>query len=197
MPFVVPNIPFAFGSRSGATFLFGSLNPTQSGGVSRIGGSLMATPPAGLFTATCSWGFMAGPAPIGATTLAVAASGTTFERANSWTFGGYSSATAEISTTVEEFFFNRRTRQLQFVRAVTSAPTPIFNFTNWALGYQIYHTRDATAATLLVMPIRPLRFYRWWINSVQSAGCSGGISGLGMAVSNFKFDMSPVFFAFT
>jgi hypothetical protein len=83
------------------------------------------------------------------------------------------------------------------VRAVTSAPTPIFNFTNWALGYQILHIRDATAATLLVMPIRPLLFYRWWINSVQTAGCSGGISGLGTAVSNFKFAMSPVFFAFT
>jgi hypothetical protein len=38
---------------------------------------------------------------------------------------------------------------------------------------------------------------RWWINSVRSAGCSGGVSGLGTAASNFKFDMGPVFFSFS
>jgi hypothetical protein len=196
LPFVVPNIPFAFGSRVGATALNGSLTPTQSGSVSRIGGSLTATPPFGVFAATCSWGFRVGPAPIGKTTLTVAASGTTFERGYSWTFGGYSSAIAEISTTIEELFSNRRTRRLELVRSVTSAPTSIFNLTNWAGGWQL-HTRDGNAATLLIMPIRPKLIYRFWINSVQSASFSGGITGIGMTVSNFHFDMDPVFFSFS
>jgi hypothetical protein len=197
MPFVVPNLQAASGSRSGATWLNGTLTLVQSGGVSRLGNSIGAGQPGGLITITTSWGFMMGMAGRRVTTLAVNASGTTFERASSWTFGGYASATAEISTTIEEFSINFRTGQLSLVRAVTSAPTPIFNLTNWGLGYEIAHIRNSTAATLLVMPARPRNLYRFWINSVQTAGTSGGFTGLGLAVSNFNYDIGPVFFAFT
>ncbi len=197
MPFVVPNLPFAFGSRTGNTTLLGSLNPTQSGGTSRLGAEIGASIPWGVIATTTSWGFTLAAPLRGATTLIVAASGTTFERASSVTWGGYASATAEISTTIEEFVFNRRTGVLDLVRAVTSAPTPIFNLTNWGIGAQV-HTRDTTASTVLAMPIQTGRFrsFRCWINAQQSAGCSGGIGGAGGGVSRLFFDIGPVFFAF-
>jgi hypothetical protein len=209
MPFVVPTLSDAFGSRAGNTILFGTLAPTQgfdaSGAfVSRLSASIAAGPPLGLFTTTQSWGFAAGFATPGTTSLTVTASGTTRERAEAWTLGGYSSATAEISVTVEEFRLvrvagmgKRPGFRLAFQQSVTSSPTAIFNLTNWVAGFQPNYTRDATAATVLVMPITPPRFYRCWINSVQSAGCSGGISGLGNALSNFTFDIGSVFFSFT
>lgn len=189
MPFVVPNLPFAFGSRSGTTAVGGSLNPIQSGSVSRIGATIAAYSPAGAIATTTSWGFMAGQAPKRRTSLVVAASGTTFERGATLAYGGYGSAAAEISITVEEFVNGALTR------SVTSGPTPIIHIWSAVLGIQV-HQRDATAATVLVMPIRPGRLYRWWINAVQSALCQG-VTGPSYAISNFRFDMGPVFFAFT
>lgn len=196
MPFIVPNRPFATGSRTGATWLNGTLTLPQFGSISRLGNSIGAGMPWGLISITCSWGFDAGFAPAGTTTLVVNASGTTFERASSWTFGGYASARADISTTIEEFTVTPSTGAMSLARTFTSADTPIFNLTNWGLGYEIAHVRDATAATLLVMPIIVGRFYRCWVNSVQSAGTSGGLTGLAMAVSNFNFDVRPIFFVF-
>jgi hypothetical protein len=168
----------------------GSLTPTQSGSVSRLWARIIAYPPFGLITTTCSWGFMAGLAPPGTTTLTVAASGTTFERATSQTFAGYASATAEISITVDEFVRLRRPRPRQppdfvFARSITSGPTPIYNLTNYVAGFED-HIRDGTDATVLVMPITPGRSYQWWINSVQSAGCQA-VTGYSSAVSNFAF----------
>lgn len=198
MPFVTPTIPFAFGSRGGNTTLLGSLNATQSNGVFRIGAEIGASIPTGVITTRTSWGFVLGAPPPGTTTLVVIADGFTFERGSSMTWWGYASATAELSTTIEEFNFNRVTRRFELVRVATSAPTVIFNLTNYVLGAQS-HLRDATAVTLLGMPVTPgrLKFYRCWINADQTASCHGGAGGAGGAVSRFFFDMDNVFFAFT
>jgi hypothetical protein len=166
MPFVVPNLSDAFASRSGTTAIGGSLTPTQSGSVSRIGATLAAYTPAGAITSTTCWGFMAGGAPRGARSLAVAASGTTFERAATLTYGGYSAAHAEISITVEEFepvervssrlidldaldpgdgpaeFLpvpGRPLGSLVFSRSVTSGPTTIIHIWSAVFGIQVHH----------------------------------------------------------
>ena len=195
MPFVVPNIPEAFGSRQGTTGLFGSLTPTQSGTVSRLSAALIAYPPLGVITTTVSWGFITGPAPPGTTTLIVSAIGTTREQAQSYTFGGYASAIADISITVEQFVRRRNLPpggfSLVFERSFNSGLTPIFNLTNWGVGVQD-HNRNGTASTVFFTAITPGQFYRCWINSVQSASC--GVAG--GATSNFSFDMEPVFFSF-
>jgi hypothetical protein len=46
------------------------------------------------------------------------------------------------------------------------------------------------------MPITPGLFYRCWVNAVQSAVCEG-VTGPSYAISNFRLDMGPIFFAFT
>src|SRR5258708_7461725 len=209
----------AFGSRQGSTAVFGSLTPTQTGTVSRLFASIMATPPLGMITTTCSWGFMAGAAPPGTTTLTVVATGTTVERATTSTWGGYASAAADISITVDAFVDRnvslsprippdigvilvpvpniRVAPDLAFAGSVTSGPTPIINLENWGVGFQLRERNMGTATVALVMPIIPGRFYQWQIESVQSAACQGGLFGGSSAVCNFTFDFGPVFFAFT
>jgi hypothetical protein len=200
MPFVMPYIPFSFGSRDGTTGLNGSLTPTQGVFFSRVGADICAYPPLGMILTTCSWGFWAGFAPEGSTTLTVAAQGPTFEGANAWTFGGYASASAEICITIEEFVRLRTGRRgwtLEFTRSITGAATGIFDFWTAGLGYQ-YQLRDSFAATLCNMATVPGRIYRCWVSALQSANCQGvsGVAGASFAVSNFFFDMSPVFYAF-
>ena len=198
MPTVPFTIPFASGSRAGNTTLLGSLNAIQGGGAFRIGAEIGASLPIGVISTRVSWGFTLGPAPPGTTTLIVIADGRTFERATAMTWFGSASATAELSTTIEELTFNRVTRTFDVVRAATSVPTTIFNLTNHVLGAQI-HDRHATAVTLLGMPITPTRLtsYRCWINADQTATCFGGAGGAGGGISRFFFDMDGVFFAFT
>src|SRR3954452_24755447 len=125
MPFVTPTLSDAFGSRFGTTGVTGSLNPVNNGGVFNVGASIGAGPPFGVITTTTSWGFDAGRAPAGATSLVVSANGMTRERAQTFTagFGGFASADADLSITIEEF---QRVRQphappsLARVRSVTS-----------------------------------------------------------------------------
>jgi hypothetical protein len=222
LPFVVPTIPAFSFSSWGTGGVSRNLTPIQAGATSRIGGGLGAFPPAGVEATLTAWGFMAGAAPPGTTSLAISASGTTMVRGNCFTLGGYARAYADIHVIVEEFEPLRPVHTglvdvpdpgtehaeiarpatatlgtLVFRRVVTSGPTLIINQETTAIGYQITSPSDAEPhLTTLVMPITPGNAYRWWIASRQYVICQA-VSGPGAAVSNIAFDFGPVFFAFT
>ena len=73
MPFVVPNIPTFSLSTNLAAAAFRNVTPVQFGSISRIGSSIYATVPAGSVSLFTAWGFMAGKAPPGTSSLTVAA----------------------------------------------------------------------------------------------------------------------------
>jgi hypothetical protein len=222
MPFVVPTIPAFSFSSLGTGGVSRNLTPIQAGGTSRIGGGLGAYPPYGLETTLTAWGFRAGAAPPGTTSLTVAASGVaTTQRGNCFTAGGYARAYADIHVIVEEFEPLKSVHtglidepdpgtehaeiapdpsamlgSFVFKRVVASGPTIIINMETTFLGYQVNFSDGAAHATVLVMPITAGNAYRWWIASQQSAICQA-VSGPGAAVSNLAFDFGPVFFAFT
>jgi hypothetical protein len=220
VPFVVPTFPFSSGSRAGTTVLYGSLTPTQTGRISRLGASIAAYPPLGVITCITGWGFVAGVAPVGTTSLTISASGTTIERGGACAVGGAASAYCDLFITVEEFVplapvdvhFDPSTfgpgagpgdaisptlnplAGRQFLRAVDSGPTTIIRHTTAGLGLQVLH-RDYTANITLVTPITPGNSYRCWLNAYQAATChSPGPAG--WAYSNFTLDFGPIFFAF-
>lgn len=221
MPFRTLTLSDAFGSRWGTTGITGSLNPSMVDGVANVGASIGAGPPFGVITTTTSWGFDAGLAPQGAMSLIVTANGMTRERAQTFTggIGSFASADAELSITIEEFesrvdelpqaggggtvHLNRddidiarfETGRLTRVRSVTSAPTSFIHIWSVGLGLQI-HERSAPFAPVLVMPIRTARFYRCWFNAVQSATCQA-VTGPAGANCNFAFGMTSAFFAFS
>jgi hypothetical protein len=61
------------------------------------------------------------------------------------------------------------------------------------LGWQESVLDTHPAATMLVTPVTPGNWYRWWIACYQFAG----VAAPGAAVSNIAFDFGPVFYAFT
>jgi hypothetical protein len=61
------------------------------------------------------------------------------------------------------------------------------------LGWQESVLDTHPAATMLVTPVTPGNWYRWWIACGQYAG----VATAGAAVSNIAFDFGPVFYAFT
>jgi hypothetical protein len=222
LPFAVPNIPAFTFSNWGNAGVFSNLTPTQFGSTSRIGGNLYAYPPAGVEWTLTAWGFMAGTAPPGTTTLAVIARGfATTQRAMAGTFvGGYARAYGEVATTIEEFEPLKPVDSplgdlpddgeeipeiadptailgtVVFKRSFTSAPTIMINHETTFIGYQ-YHIGDgASHLTTLVMPITPGNAYRWWIICRQHCICQA-VSGPARAQCNIQFDFGPVFFAFT
>jgi hypothetical protein len=71
--------------------------------------------------------------------------------------------------------------------------TVLLNLTTAVLGWQVSVLDTHPAATMLVTPVTPGNWYRWWIASYQYAG----VATPGAAVSNIAFDFGPVFYAFT
>ena len=61
------------------------------------------------------------------------------------------------------------------------------------LGWQVSVLDTHPAATMLVTPVTPGNWYRWWIACYQYVG----VATPGAAVSNIAFDFGPVFYAFT
>jgi hypothetical protein len=61
------------------------------------------------------------------------------------------------------------------------------------LGWQVSVLDTHPAATMLVTPVTPGNWYRWWIACYQFVG----VATPGAAVSNIAFDFGPVFYAFT
>jgi hypothetical protein len=218
LPSVVPTIPAFSFSNWGNAGVFRNLTPVQVGGTSRIGGNLYAAPPAGVEATLTAWGFMAGTAPPGTTTLAVLCRGfATTQRGVAETFGGYARSYGEVAVTIEEFEplmpvdvdlpdDGEEVAEIAdptailgtvvFKSSVTSAPTIIINQETTAIGYQLHIGDGASHLTALVMPITPGNAYRWWIVCRQHCICQA-VSGFAWAGSNIAFDFGPVFFAFT
>jgi hypothetical protein len=215
VPFVVPKIPAFSLSTDLAAAAVRNVTPVQFGSISRIGSSIYATVPGGTVTLFTAWGFMAGKAPPGTSSLAVAASGLSMIRGNCYTPGGYARAYADIFVVVEEFETLEPVHSglgdthdsghaeiapgpgsalgsLVFKRRVSSNPTILINHETIVIGYQIVALDNHPDATVLVMPITPGNVYRWWIASYQF--CQVG--GPGWAGSNISYDIDPVFFAF-
>jgi hypothetical protein len=116
VPAVVPTIPMSLLGHDSETGPFpdmagalGGVIPSQSGSISRIGGSIYALvpDPAGAPPETdleTAWGFMAGKAPPGTSALTVAANGTAFIRGTCYAHGGGGAqASGDIYSFVEEF----------------------------------------------------------------------------------------------
>ena len=186
MPFVVPTLPAFSFSNWGNAGVSRNLTPVQVGGTSRIGGNLYALPPAGVEATLTAWGFRAGSAPPGTTSLAITAMGFgTTQRGYAETFGGYARAYGEVAVTVEEFEPLKPVHSglahppdggeehaeiarpptatlgsVVFKRSVTSAPTIIINQETTAIGYQFHIGDGASHLTALVMPITPGNAYR-------------------------------------
>jgi hypothetical protein len=126
VPFVVPTIPTFSLSTDLAAAAFRNVTPIQAGATSRIGSSIYATAPGGTVTLFTAWGFLAGQAPPGTSSLAVAASGLSMIGGNCYTPGGYARAYGDIFVVVEEFEpagFPPRMR----ARASLMCPTPVSN----------------------------------------------------------------------
>jgi hypothetical protein len=220
VPLVVPTIPVFSFTSDGAAGVFRTLTPGRDGFMSRIGSSLYAFPPGGMETAVMAWGFWAGPAPPGTSTLTVLARGFSSVRGFCYSVGGYARAWATINAKVEEFEpterpvehpggpFDRpdpgtedaeialpptaRPGAFRLSRTVRGNPIILINQETIVVGVQSVSIDMQRDAPGLFMPITPGNFYQCWIESVQWA-----ISGEnGDAVSNIAFDFGAVFFAF-
>jgi hypothetical protein len=71
--------------------------------------------------------------------------------------------------------------------------TALLDLNTAVLGWQVSVLDTHPAAAMLLTPITPGNFYRWWIACYQYVGAAPP----GAAVSNIAFDFGPVFFAFT
>ena len=102
MPFVVPTLSASWGTRAGTTSLFGTLSSyAGKPPLSRLGTSLGTYPPLGLINGFMAWGFVAGIAPTGTTSLTIlAAEGG--ERGGACSLQGAASAWCELFISVEE-----------------------------------------------------------------------------------------------
>jgi len=185
MPYVVPNIPYSFGSRAGATSVNGTLNPEQDGPISRVGGSIWAYPPLGTITVTTSWGFVVGQAPSTASALIVAARGRTTENGAAYNWGGgYSAANSSIALTAEEFVNGKFTRS-------TTTSLPIMHIWTAVIGAQ-FHAHEAWPTHTLLMGVGGGAVYRCWVTANQWAMCQGIPA---YAASRLFFDFYPVFYS--
>jgi hypothetical protein len=114
-------------------------------------------------------------------------------------FGGFVSADAELSITIEEF---RRVRvprapaSLVRVRSFNSNRMPFIHIWSAAFGLQIHDRGPTPFAPVMLIPITTGRFYRCWFNAIQSAMCQA-VTGPAGANCNFHFGFITAFFAFT
>jgi hypothetical protein len=225
VPYVVPWLPYSFGSRGGTTVLYGSLAPQQGLRISRLGASIAAYPPVGQFTCETGWGFVTGVAPEGTTILTVTVEGPTVERSGAAAFFGNAFAYCELYILCEEFVplapvdvqFDPSTLPGSgpgdatiaspgnplagrvYSRTGISGPTVIINQTTpWGFGLQGSGVldRNATAENTLTLPIAPGNAYRCWIKVFQVVGCHSPLTPAGWAFCNFTFDFGPIYYTF-
>jgi hypothetical protein len=220
---VIPTIPLVRVLSDGAAGVARDPTPTQMGTtfgtISRLGGSIAAYPPYGTAFAVSAWGFDAGAAPPGTSTLTVVARGSTFVRGFCYSFGGVASARAILEVRVEEFeqlgssgrLIDKPDKPDPGIAypEIGSSPTmpSTFRFTQNLhgpflsvidqdtdpIGLQYFESDAELDAPGLFTPITPGNLYRVWIWAAQEV-----FSLLhGDAVSNIAYDFGPVFFGFT
>jgi hypothetical protein len=194
MPYIVPDIPYAFASKTGASGVDGSLAPTQDGPISRVGANIRAGPPVGVIATTVSWGAVIGQAPAGTSALIVAATGRTLEFGATIAYGGYAGANAYVSITVEEFSNGA------FTRSVSGTAIPMLNLWSAPFGIQKREfegnpNQPNATPQLIFAGARPGRTYRVWVNANHSVQ-TYGMLGFTLARSNCHFDFYPIFYTF-
>jgi hypothetical protein len=225
VPRVVPWLPYSFGSRGGTTVLYGGLAPQQGLTISRLGASIAAYPPSGIFSCETGWGFVTGVAPEGTTTLIVSVEGATVERSGAAALFGSAYAHCELYILCEEFVpllpvdvqFGPGTLGAgggpgesiasplnplagrAFSRVGVSNPTVIIKQTTpFGFGLQSSGVLDtnATAENTLTLPIAPGNAYRCWVKVWQLVGCNSWLTPAGWAFCNFTFDFGPIYYTF-
>ena len=187
MPFAQPTIPFVPTPER-----FGSIvivrNPTAA--ASRLDASIGAMPPLGRCATLAALGFNAGVAPARARALTVTATADSFENGHVAAFTAYAASFAGLRIFVEEF-----SPAGAFLRAVAGPMTVVYDGRATVFGYDVRSMERRTRTASFVLPVVAGRFYRAWIDSVQSVFVQG-ITGPSAAVSNFAYTLRPVFFEF-
>lgn len=215
MPFVVPTIPVSSFTSDGAAG-GRDITPARDGFMSGVGCNISAWPPNGMETAIIGWGFWAGPAPPGTSTLSFLARGFSSVRGFCYSCPGYARAFATVNATVEEWepterpvdvpggLFDRpdpadihlpppeRPGAFRLSRTVRGAPIILINLETSVFGVQVVSFDEQRDAPGLFMSSTPGNFYRCWIKSLQWA-----MSGAnGAAVSTMVFDFGAASFIF-
>lgn len=192
MPFVLPTIPFTAPPQTfGAVIVARPPTPTVFGGIDRLDASFVAIPPGGHIATLVSLGFSAGFAPPGTQTLTASCTAIATENGLAEAFLAWSRAFAGLRIFIEEF-----SPSMSFLRGVAGPMTTAFDLSATVFGIaatNIGQRRSVSAS--FIFQITAGRFYRIWVDSVQSADCNA-ITGPAAAVSNCTFDFGPVFFAF-
>ena len=184
MPFAIPNIPYAPPlTQSGAVTI--ATAPSASPTTHRVAAAFSASEPSGQGFSLCSLGYDLGAAPWNGS-LAVSATGVTFERAVAATFQfpfgffAFAQATAGMRVFIEEF-----TAGGGFIGGFPGPMTTIFNKTA-IFGANIYSNTQFTGA-FFRHPTVAGRRYRFWVDLVQSAIAVG----FATAVSNCTLKIGP------
>jgi hypothetical protein len=189
MPFALPTIPF-----TPAPALFGTgfvaRRSATVGALARLDASIAAVVPAGRCATLTSLGFNAGTAPARSTSLSVFASATSFENGLVFAAVGHAASFSGIQVFVEEFSSGGG-----FLRGVPGPMTVVFDASATVIGLSARFRETRTRSASFVFPAVPGRFYRVWVDSVQTV-VAGGAPAVS-AVSNFTFDFTPVFFVFS
>ncbi len=187
MPFVRAIFPFtAVTERIGS----GALGRGPTAANDRLDASLLATNPLGSVGTVASLGFDAGFAPPRATSLRVTASAGSLETALVFAAGAYASGFAGLRIVVGEFSATGA-----FIRGVAGPMTTVFDFRAVAFGLAAPFGERRLRSAAMVFPVVSGRFYRAWVDSVQAAFAQA-FTGPASAVSNFMYDLDPVFFEF-
>lgn len=191
MPFGVATFPFLPAPEvAGAVSL---VRPPSATALGILDASFVTLAPFGTCTTLASLGLDAGVAPQEATRLVVASSVRSFENAALFGFGGYASARSALRVFVEEFLPSGA-----FLRGVPGPDVVVFDAFVAVFGLHIRSRERHIFAPRMTLPVVPGRFYRVWIDVVQSAGCGGQpvAPGLVSGAANFTYTLAPVFFDF-
>jgi hypothetical protein len=223
VPNVTPTLPLSSGARGGTTVLYGTLAPTRSGGMSRIGVSIAAYPPVGVIQCFTGWGFLVGVAPPGMKTLTVSVDGATIEAAGAAAFIGSAGALCELWIKAEEFVplapvdvgvdpSTFRPGATPPATAIASPGHPLAGrqysqsffssrtiIRHWVIGVglQVLPRQGGSTNITLRTPITPGNAYRCWVVAGQNADCHSPLTPAGWAYCNFTFDFGPIFYDFS
>jgi hypothetical protein len=190
VPFSLASVPFTPPPTGAAAFnVFRQRATTILGNAaSRLSTSIASWPPGGTCSALTSLGFDAGIAPPGRTGLIVSTNPVTVENIVVTALGGFATESTGLRIFVEEF-----TGGGAFVRALPGPISFASNVTAIGFGGEIRIDERRTRSASTSVAIVPGRFYRVWVDMLQSVGC-GGIWA--QAGTNFIYDFTPVFFDF-
>jgi hypothetical protein len=149
----------------------------------------LPVPGPGSASSLTSIGGDAGVAPPSTSHLQVIASGTDIQNAFVLADGSYAMAEAQVRIYVEEFLPSG-----DFSTAMTQTPFNVYDDNEWVFGINARSNQLGNFTLNQTFPVTAGRFYRIWFDSLQNAACVAGFAP--QAVSNFAYNLGPVFFNF-